>query len=110
VSFESGFLDLMPHTVSLASWTGFSTDGHGVPTYGTASTYRARVASPGAQELLRFSTGQTMVDRKVAWVATTRAVTLRDQVAFEGSTLRIVMFDRPADQDGVHHLKLYLGR
>ena len=110
MTFESAFLTLMPHTVSLASWVGFSTEGYGRPTYGTASTYRARVSSPGAKDLLRFSTGQTMASKLVAWVATTRATELRDQVTFESSTFRIVGIERPADQDGVHHLKLYLGR
>lgn len=110
MAFESAFLELMPHTVSLASWAGSSTEGYGRPNYGTASTYRARVSSPGAKDLIRFSTGQTMAHRLVAWVATTRSVGLRDKFSFESSTFRIVGIERPADQDGVHHLKLFLGR
>lgn len=109
MAFESAFLDLMPHTVTLNAFSALSTDGYGLPTYASAATtVRARVVE--RREKLVLPDGKELVTSHVAWLATTGSITDRDKFTFESATYRIFSVARMPDQDGLHHQKVLLGR
>lgn len=109
MAFESAFLDLMPHTVTLNAFSALSTDGYGRPTYATAATtVQARVVE--RREKLVGPDGKELVTSHVAWLATTGSWTVRDKFTFESSTYRILLVSRMPDEDGLHHQKVLLGR
>jgi len=107
VAFQSAFLGLMPHSVAIASWAGYSTDGYGTPSYGAAATtVRARVVARQQRVLQRD--GSEVAGNHVAWLATTMTITLRDRFTFEGSTMEILSVARYPDHAGLHHQMLTL--
>ena len=103
MSFESGFLDLMPHTVVR---TAFSRrDAYGAPTYTTAaSTYTARVVASPTQ--IPSPDGTIVVATHTMWLATTDSLAPQDKISFGGSTFRILEIANFPDEAGGHHVRV----
>lgn len=104
MSWDSDFLELMPHTVVISTRSGHS--AYGTATYSTAgSTYRARVVDkPG---FLRTSQGEVVETRTVAWVASTGTITVADRVTLpDGTSPPVALVERYADENGTYFHKL----
>lgn len=105
---EAGFLDLMPHTITVAA-RGSTRSLYGVPgAAGTATSYRARVVQ--APQWVRDSDGTRLLASAVAWVSSTASVpadgvwTLPD-----GTTPPVLWVARYPDENGLHHTKIVFG-
>jgi len=111
MSFEDAFLDMMPHTVTVAPVT--SRDKFGTRTYGAAVSYPARVV----EEQRRITTldGVEGMSSHTVWIAPHTSsgipnlgpeslITLPD-----GSTPPILRVEVYPDEEGDHHWKIYLG-
>lgn len=106
MTIDSEFLDLMPHTVSIAHLS--SRDAYGVPTYGTATSYRARVVKKA--EMVRDTSGADVVSTTQVWLYGTSSVTPESQITLpDATTPKILMVETYADEDGYHHDKVFCG-
>lgn len=105
MSWDSDFLEMMPHTVVV--YARASHNSYGEPTYSTSgSTYRARVANkPG---MLRNLRGEFTEFFQVAWVASTGTINVNDKVTLpDGTSPELANVERNPDEDGVYINKLY---
>lgn len=105
---ESAFLDLMPHTITVAP-RGSTRSVYGVPgTAGAAVSYRARLVQ--APQWVRDSNGTRTLAAAVAWISSTAPIpadgvwTLPD-----GSTPPVLYVVAFPDENGVHHTKVAFG-
>ena len=99
------FLDMMPSTMTVATLSGLSTDGYGVATYTTGSSYRCRVVQK--QQLVRSFSGVEEMSRTTAWVASTSTFPPSAQFTLpDGSTPELLATEAYPDEDGVHHVRL----
>ena len=111
MSFDTEFLELMADTVRVSTMSSF--DGYGDPTYSTGgTTYAARITE--IPKLVRNFMGEEVVASHVVWVASTGLIPATSQVSWtasDGSTQfpNLISIERPADEDGTHHHKLYFG-
>lgn len=106
MTFDPDLLELLPHTVQIASPTGYSV--YGTASFGSPSTYQARlIVKPGA---IRTMQGEVVESRTVAWVASTRTFTVADRITLpDGTTPPIVLIEQYPDEDGSYYSKLILG-
>lgn len=105
---ESGYLDLMPHTITVAP-RGSTRSMYGVHgTAGTATSYRARVVQ--APQWVRDGDGVRLLAAAVAWVYSTSALP-RDGVYTlpDGTTPPVLYVAGYPDENGLHHTKVYFG-
>lgn len=107
MSFERAeFLALMPSTVSISTRSGHS--NYGEPSFGTATSYRARVVNKAG--FVRTPSGESVEVTSVCWVASTGTIDISDRITLpDGTTPQIVMVERYPDGDGTHHHRLSLG-
>lgn len=111
MSFDQTFLELMPETVQIAPLS--SRDEYGAPTYGPNVSRRARVLE--ALEKVVDDDGREVMATTLVWVAPDPTaglpvVSVRDRVTLpDGSTPPLLRVERVSDEDGPHHLKIYLG-
>jgi len=111
MSFDPEFLELMADTIRVSTMTGF--DGYGDVAYSTTpSTYQARITN--IPKMVRNFMGEEVVASNVVWVASTGIIPATAQVSWtmsDGSTQMplLISIERPADEDGTHHNKLYFG-
>ena len=111
MSFDTEFLELMADTVRVSTMSGF--DAYGDAVYSTsASTYRARITE--IPKMVRNFMGEEVVASNVVWVASTGIISATAQISWtmpDGSTQfpTLISIERPADEDGTHHHKLYFG-
>lgn len=106
---------MMSSTVSVQERTGM--DGYGKPTFGAASSYRAHLARK--RQLVRDAVGQEVVSNQAVYLETTVNIQPTAKVTLStgdvGSTESfalspsIVAVERRFDQNGPHHVVLYLG-
>ena len=120
MSFDRGFLSMMPQTVTWAAFSSLSTDGNGTRTYSTGRSVKARVQQK--RQLVRDLTGREVVSQTVVYMApfdTSDAtittigpsdkLTLPSGFTATGSTApRIISVDRVQDATGNHHFRVYL--
>jgi len=107
MSFETGFLDLMPATVTRNAFTKRANDGYGGPSFSTAvSSYRARVVQ--SPLLIQNAQGMEVVVTHTAWLATTASIQPEDKITYLGSTYQIQEIGRFPDDQGGHHTRLRL--
>jgi hypothetical protein len=100
------FLDFMPVTVSHAALA--SRDGYGKPTFGTATSYSARVLN--RHVLVKDRQGREVIARTVVWLAGTPTIDPEDRVTLaDGTTPPILAVEKYPDEAGAHHVKLFLG-
>jgi hypothetical protein len=104
----SDFLDLMPDTVTYRAVT--SRDNYGLPSYGSASSYRARVVYKTLRTT-SMSSGQEVLAAGEVWLAGTPSPPdIDDKITLpDGSTPKILNFERFTDEAGVHHTKILFG-
>jgi len=111
MSFDPEFLELMADTIRVSTMASF--DGYGDPIYSTGYTeYPARITE--IPKMVRNFMGEEVVASNVVWVASTGMIPATAQVSWtmpDGSTQfpTLISLERPADQDGTHHHKLYFG-
>lgn len=113
MAFEREFLSMMPHTVTVAPFV--SRDVHGIPSYGTARTFRARVTGK-VLSLRRSDRSDTTVVFDVyldvtpgVTITTEDRLTLDGDLAWIKNTPIIFAVARVSDEDGHHHVKLQCG-
>ncbi|WP_207456064.1 hypothetical protein [Azospirillum sp. SYSU D00513] len=98
--------DLMPDVVEHAPANGH--DVYGAPSYGPASTYRARVAY--RSRLVRDRNGDTVAARGSAWLAGAPVVGLDDRVTLpDGTSPPLLAVDRLTDERGATVVKIHFG-
>lgn len=104
----SDFLDLMQDTITMQLVT--VRDGFGKPTYGAATSYRARVVYKSMRTTNRFS-GQDAVAAGAVWIAgVILPGDIDDKVTLpDGSTPKILYWEEYPDEVGNHHTKLLFG-
>lgn len=110
MSWSTDFEDLMPDTIRVQDLSGF--DGYGTATFGTASTYVARVVRK--QRLVRSFEGIEEISTVTAYVASTSTFGPGSQYLLpDGSTFSIapnlLAVEAFPDEDGIHHTKLMFG-
>lgn len=104
MSFADDFKDLMTDTVIVKPLS--SRSAYGVPTYGSGTTYTARVVR--MHKMVRDSQGHQVVSTAQAWIAGTPAISPQDQVALsDGTTPAIAAVERFQDEVGSSHTKVY---
>jgi len=103
----SDWADMMPHTVTYYAVASY--DQYGKPTYApTGTEYSARV-----KETNRRVTSRAMGDDVIAshevWIAGTPTLDVDGKLVLpDGSYPKIVSWDRIPDENGSHHVKIYL--
>ncbi len=102
------FLDMMPRTITHAAVT--SRDAYGKPSYGTPTSYRARVT----REIKRVRSqvnGQDAISDTTVWVGgVIPNLVIDDQITLhDGTTPVLISWEAPEDEAGEHHMKLYMG-
>jgi len=103
----SDFTDMMPHTIQLSEFSG-SNDSYGAPVYNSPVSYAARVSYKPT--LVKNKEGEEVVARGVAWVGSAIVVNTEDQIELpDGTTPPVLAVDSLADEDGLHHSKVYFG-
>ena len=104
MSIDAEFLELMPHTVSIANLS--SRNSYGVPTFGTATSYRARVVKKA--EIVRDTAGAEVVSTTQVWLYGTSGVTPESRITLpDSSTPSILMVETYPDETGYHHDKVF---
>src|SRR3990167_9289561 len=111
----ASWLHMMPDSVTYEARTG--TDAYGDPTYGSSSTYRARIV--GEQKLIRGFSGLEVLAAQTVYLGTNIIVQPTDRItlstAIVGSTPAtaisppILGAKRIPDQSGQHSSVIYLG-
>ena len=108
MAWTDGLVDLMPSSVSVAEWTGLSTDGYAVPAYSTSpTTYSARIVTQ--QRLVRSFEGTEELATTTVWVASTSTFDARDQWTVNGDTPVLLAIETFRDESGITHSKLAFG-
>jgi hypothetical protein len=105
MAWSTDFEELMPHTVTVASLSGLSTDGYGTETFGTATSYSARVI--GKQHVVKSLTGIDETARTLVYIASTSTFPASAQYTLpDASTPEVLAVEAVPDEDGVHHIKV----
>ncbi len=96
--------DMFPSTISIQ--TVASTNAYGVDSYNTAVEYAGRVVYKNTSVI--NAAGEEVVARGAVWLQTTTVINTTDKITLpDGSTPELISVDRPQDQDGNHHIKLF---
>lgn len=108
------FLDLMPHTVKIAPFSG--TDAFGNPTFGADVSYSARIS--GKIRLVRDATGREVVSSQTVHLGAAVLVSEQDRITLSTAdvasteayhvTPPIVAVANIADEGGLHHAMVFL--
>ena len=105
MSWTTDFEEFMPSGITVADLASLSTDGYGDATFGSGTTYKARVV--GKQHLIRNFAGIEETARTMVWVASTSTFpALSQYTLLDGSTPELLAVQAVPDEDGVHHIKL----
>jgi len=112
MAFEPDFLEMMPHTVTIAPWV--SRTAAGVDVFGAPVAYRARIVGK-ILSLRRAERSDRTVIFDVYLHAGTAVITSKDKLTLDGDaawvdgTPIIFAVARSTDEDGHHHVKLQCG-
>ena len=108
MSLEKSFLDLAPHTVTIAALS--TVDLYGVPTHGSGTTYSALVVDQTKRVI--GTDGQERIATQVAYVLSSSAeVNEADKITMpDGSTPKIVKVDTYSDDQGQHNVVVWCGK
>jgi hypothetical protein len=114
VSFESDFLELMPHEITLYHW--LSTNFHGVDVYDTDNpiTLQCRISGKGIALRRREEEDDAIIvdiyaDTKGMRIALADMIVLPEDEAWIDRTPEIFALGRMTDEDGHHHTKIQCG-
>ncbi len=107
MSFDSAFLNFMPHTIVVFPLTGF--DEYAEASFSTSgSTFQAMVEE--RPDVIRSAFGDEIVSSHVVYVASTERIDLTSRVVLpDGSEPPLVRSDVFSDTDGFHHNVLFFG-
>lgn len=113
MTWNDSFNELLTQTVIITPWS--SVNEYGDVTYGSATTYPARVVNK-LEKVVDFA-GRESLSNSVVWVGPeTTGDTLPDVTADakitlpDGSTPGILRVEEYPDETGSHHVKIYLDR
>ncbi len=96
--------DMFPATISIQ--TVASTNSYGVDSYNTAVEYSGRVVYKNKSVI--NATGEEVVSRGAVWLQTKTVINTTDKITLpDGSSPELISVDRPQDQDGDHHVKIF---
>lgn len=102
----SDFLDLMPHTVQHAAFSGRT--AYGKPSYGSQTAYRARWVKKLTK--VKDFGGNEVMARHVVWIAGTPDIGAEDQITLpDGTTPVLLSVEEFPDESGGHHVKVFMG-
>ena len=109
MAWSTAFEELMADTVVVKSLSGLSTDGYGTPTFGSATTYTARVVRK--QHLVRAFDGTEQLATTLIYIAsTTTFAPETTEITAAGETPgTLLALDAFPDEDGVHHVRASYG-
>lgn len=96
------------HTIQYRQTTG--TDGFGKPTYaGSPTAYKARVVQSPRSVKSRI-TGEDVIANTQVWVmGVITTLTVMDEITMPDGTIpEILSWSVYPDEDGNHHMKLYM--
>ncbi len=107
MSFDSEFLELMPHTIVVQGFD--SVNQYGEETFSTsASTFDALVEEH--PQFVRNSYGETVLSSHIAYVASTNRIPVTSMVTLPDATQpALIRSDVFSDEDGIHHIVLFFG-
>ena len=107
MSFDPGFLDLMPHTITVNVFD--AVNQYGEETYSTsASTYTAMVEEH--PQIVRDSFGELTLASHLAYIASTARIPVTSQITLpDGSQPPLIRSDVFSDEDGIHHVVIFFG-
>lgn len=106
MSFETAFLEFMPHTITVYPFS--SINQFGEETYGTGTVYQAMVEERPNKVLNSF--GEEVVSSHVVYVNSTVRIPLTSRVTLpDGSEPSLIRSDVFSDTDGIHHVALFFG-
>jgi len=106
MSWSTEFESMLPQTITVKSLTGLSTDGYGTATFGSATTYKARIVRE--QTLVRTLEGTEEMADTTVWIASTSTFAASSLITLPGSlTPPLKSLDAYPDEDGIHHLKAH---
>lgn len=105
--FENDFLDMMPHSVVVASASSMNSYGK-LSHSATNSTYSALVQYE--QKLIRAMDGTEKISMAQVIMASTKFISPNDKITLPDGTKRpIFKIDTLADDEGQHHIEIYFG-
>lgn len=104
MAFVDDLKDLMADTATHAALA--SRDSYGVPTYGSGTSYTARLIRKN--KLVRDAQGQQVLATAELWIAGTPAIRPDDKITLsDGSTPPIAAVERYQDEDGSCFVKVF---
>lgn len=108
MSWDRGFLQMLPHTITVSTQASLGVGG-GVTYSTSASTYRARVVN--TNKFVHDSRGQGAAVMYEAWIASTGILAPTSKYTLpDGSTPPVVRISVMPDEDGHHHTHIWFGR
>lgn len=107
MSFENDFLDLMPHSIIVNSFS--SINGYGKPTFATAATtYQGLIQYK--QKLIKTGSGQEKISTAQVVLNCTGTINSDDKITLSDGTIRPILgIERLSDDEGQHHIKISFG-
>lgn len=111
MTLEPGFLEMMPHTVTIEPFA--SRDGYGVSSYGTSRTHRARIEGGNRQVITpegeeKVSTRLVFIDPVPVGQSSPSEMTTKDRITlpagYSPAQPVVLRVDREDDETGIHHL------
>lgn len=98
------FRDMMGETII---HTPLSTrDDYGKPTFGSGNSFSARVSRKKVK--IRDAQGEEIDADGTVWVLGTPNILVKDKIELPDTTKPVIIaVERPSDESGVHHTKVY---
>ena len=108
MSWDRGFLQLLPHTITVSTAATLSVGA--AVTYSTSATsYRARVVN--TNKFVHDSRGQGAAVAYEAWIASTSILSPQSKYTLpDGSTPPVVRISVMPDEEGHNHVHVQFGR
>jgi hypothetical protein len=98
------FRDMMGESVTHIPFS--SRDSYGKPTHGAGNVFDARVSRKRVK--IRDANGEEIDADGVVWILGTPNVLVKDKIQLpDATTPSIVAVERPSDETGVHHTKVF---
>lgn len=103
----SDFDDMMTDSITHEELSG--RDAYGAPSYGSPTTYEARVIY--VSKWVRDAQNQEVMSKGEVWIQGNPAVASEDRITLPDSTTPAVLIvERFSDENGVHHTKVTFGQ
>lgn len=100
MAFDTAFLDLMPHSVTIESW--LKDDAYGKPKFGYAVSRQCRVVAK--PQVIRDKDGRERVSRARVFMGGAFGIDPKDRITLpDGTQPPILQVQKFPDEDGAHH-------